>query len=895
MIKTILVDKRNYDQYAFQIINEVKAADFVGVDVETQDDNRHEGLNILCKYDSVTRKKSKSTKLVFDMRRTIMTGFSIYPEGSEYAYYINLNHADVENRLPWEKAKLLLDTLRSDAYFIAHNATYELTAFRSCYGYELPRYICTLQMAVSAFGPDEYPVSAFIAAGQGGIKALTGEILQRAMEFDIENNTMQPGLEELLGKITAKESTAAHSYNGFVEEIAYSYGLKKLVKTFFGHRMTTFEEVLGEKAHMGLLTGEETASYGAEDAYWAVRLFRHLMAYMAQNCPTTVQTFFNQENPMVEVYSSIWVEGMRVNTVAIKAQRDRERSNMAEILRTMKKAVKALLPFDEEPCQGLMEESWYKNNHEKYRKQISDWANSPDRDDDYAQCMQVRGPVSNAWAAEKGHRESTGPNLSHYMPMRVLLYDLCKAKVIRSEGKIQSDGEARGKIKDKLTDENAIAIIDGLNAIAGVEQRMKLYLTPYTLLMDPDTGRLYPTVSSMLASRRMAASNPNPMQLAKRGESTYVRGFFLGDYDDHVVLSTDWSGIELVEIGEFSGDPEFIKAFGQIPHEDLHSGAAADILSVEVPGLTEEIFLALKHIKSEEEFLDTHGHMLANTNRLFTDLKGQKLDISKAFKYWRTEIGKGANFNYWYSGFLGTIGERMGWSTEKTGEATERYRARFHVAEQWRVDLINQVQRDGYITLPDGHRRVRFEATPQWMEYFLNKFQLPGEREDELVRHYNAIWHYVARKIQKRAYNQAVNSMIQGSCATLAKRSVLRINQKFKDLGWTKREARFMIPIHDELVFSVHRDLVPEAVKVIRGTMIDHPDMFKHCKLDASPSVGLTFEPWNPKTAPLGQIELFEAPAIDPVPADKVNGRLNDDEIRAVIDYLFFQQKRLAA
>lgn len=894
MIKTILIDKRNFEQFAFTIINEVKAADFIGVDVETHDDNRHEGLNKLCKYDPDTRKKSKATKLVFDMRRTIMTGFSIYAEGSDTAYYINLNHADVENRLPWDKARLLLDAVREDAYFIAHNAAYELTSFRSCYQFELARYICSMQMAVSAFGPDEYPLSSFIGAGQGGIRGLTGEILQRSYEYDLDTGKMSSGLEELVGKITAKESTAAHSYNGFVSEIAYGYGLKGLVKTFFGHKMTTFEEVLGDKAHMGQLTGEETAAYGAEDAYWAVRLFRHLMAYMAHNCPSTTATFFSQENPMVEVYSSIWQNGMRVNTDAILSRRDQERAGMADILRRMKKAVKALLPFDDDPCEGLLDEPWYKKSHAKYRKQIEDWANSSDSDDDYAQCQQVRGPVSNAWATEKGQPESNGANFSHYMPMRVLLYDLCRAKIIRSEGKIQSDGEARGKIKDKLSDENAIAVVDGLNEIAGVEQRMKLYLTPYTLLMDPETGCLYPTVSSMLASRRMAASNPNPMQLAKRGASTYVRGFFLGDHDDHVVVSTDWSGIELVEIGEFSGDPEFIKAFGQIPHQDLHSGAAADILSVEVPGLTEEIFLTLKRLKEEEEFLASYGHLLTNTNRLFTDLKGQKLPCDKAFKYWRTEIGKGANFNYWYSGFLGTIGERMGWSTDKTGEATERYRARFHVAEQWRVDLINQVQRDGYITLPDGHRRVRFEATPQWMEYFLNKFQLDG-RDDDLVRRYNAIIHYVARKIQKRAYNQTVNSMIQGSCATLAKRSVLRINERFKQEGWGPREARFMIPIHDELVYSVHKDLVPEAINIIRGTMIDHPDLFKHCQLDASPSVGLTFEPWNEKTAPLGQIELFEAPAISPVPSEKVNGRLNDDEVRGVVEYLFDQQRKLAA
>lgn len=887
-MKTVLIDNRNFDQYAIKIINAIKAAPFIGIDVETQDSNRHEGLNTLCKYREDGTKPSNS-KLIFDFQRMVMTGFSLWPENHDEAYYINLNHADVENRLPWSKAKLLVEAKPESATWVAHNAPFELAAFASCYGVYLDNVVCSMQMAVSAFGPDEYDRADFVRAGQGAIRNLLPEIMRKAVRYEPDSGKMPADLEELVGKIIAKESTAAHSYNGFVEEIAYGYGLKQLVKRFFNYQMTTFQEVLGGKAHMGLLTGEEVVAYGADDAIWAVKLFRHLMTYMARNCPDTIRTFFNQENPMIYVYAAIRLGGMRVNTKAIVERREAERRVMAEVLRDMKKVIRGLLPFADEPNEELLAEGWYKSGYTKYRKQIVDWANSPDSTDPFVQCMQVRGPVSNAWATERGAALPTGPNFSHYMPVRVLLYDLLGAKVIRSEGKVQSDGEARGKIKDRLGGSD---LIDCLNKIAGVEQRMKLYLTPYTLLMDPETGKMYPEVSSMLATRRMAASSPNPMQLAKRGESTYVRGFFLADYPDHVVVSIDWSGIELVEIGEFSGDPEFIKAFGQIPHEDLHSGAAADILSVEVPGLNETIFKDLKHLKEREEFIEKHGHILANTNRLFTDLKGQELGFGKVFKYWRTEVGKGANFNYWYSGFLGTIGERMGWSTEKTAEATDRYRSRFHVAEQWRVDLINQGQRDGFITLPDGQRRVRFEATPLWQQYFLDKFQYDNRTNDDVVRRYNAVIAYIARKIQKRAHNQLVNAYIQGSCATIAKRSVLRINAKMKELGWTDREARFMIPIHDELVFSVHRDLVVEFIALARGVMIDHPDLFKVCKLDASPSVGLTFEPWNDKTALLGQVELFELPDIG---LGNVGGRATDDQIRGVVEYLYDQQRLLAA
>lgn len=875
MIQTLLVDARNIDEVTPRIVEAIRGSSFVGLDCETQDDGRHEGLNQFCGYDPVTRKKSAQRKLVFDMRRTVMTGFSLFPEGHDTAYYINLAHADVENRVPLQKAYALLDALNDDAYWIAHNAPFELAVFANALDYPLERVICTLQMAVSAYGPDEYSMTRFGAAGRGGIARLIPALIREAMTYE-RGAEMPSGLSDLVFKIIAKESDADHSYNGFVKSMVYGYGLKQAVKSFFQYDMTTFEQVLGDKAHMGQLTGEEVAAYGADDAYWAVRLFRELMAFMAKNCPQTIDTFFTQENPMVHVFADIWTGGMRVNPPAIYERRASERENAAEVFRKLKATVNKLLPFSDEPHAGLTKtDSWYEKNWKRYRQQIISWAASPDSEVAYDQVSQVRGPVTNAWRSEVGDPESTGPNFSHYMPIRTLIYDLLNQKIIRSDGKTQSDGEARGRLKDRLKDPLGETLIDCLNQIAGIEQRMKLYLTPYTQLMDPETGYMYPVVSSKLAARRMACAVPNATQLAKRGESTYVRGFFEADTPEHVIVSIDWSGIELVEIGEFSGDPEFLSAFGQIPHEDLHGGAAAAILGADIPELTVDMFQGLKRGLIVPD--------IQNRERLFTNLKGEPLSEDKAYKYWRTEVGKGANFNYWYSGFLATIGERMGWSMDKTGEATERYRERFSVAESWRTNLIDEVRQNGYVTLPDGHRRTRFEATALWNELFLDRFMLP-----DVPGGYNEAMRFIARKIQKRAENQTVNAYIQGSCATIMKRSIIRILAEMKRRGWDKRIARFLMPIHDETVWSVHRSYVVEFIKMARGIMIDHPDMFTKCKLDASPSIGLTFEPWHEVKAPMGQVELYELPAIAGVRKDQ---RANDNEVETVVDYLFHQKK----
>ena len=218
----MLIDATNFDALAPQVINEVKAADLIGLDCETEDSGRHEGLNVFCGYDE-EGKKSKQKPLVFDMRRTTMCGFSLYTETSKSPYYINLNHADVENRVSWEKAEHLIKAKPDNAHFLAHNAPFEMAVFRSCYDVDLTGIICTLQMCVSAYGPHEYPHDEWLANGRGGIGNLVPALHRLSEGFD--PNNMSPELSELVYKIIAKESSAEHSWNGFVDNISYGYGL----------------------------------------------------------------------------------------------------------------------------------------------------------------------------------------------------------------------------------------------------------------------------------------------------------------------------------------------------------------------------------------------------------------------------------------------------------------------------------------------------------------------------------------------------------------------------------------------------------------------------------------------------------------------------------------------
>ena len=844
----ILIDARNFDALIDKVTAEVEAAGINGFDLETFDE-AHDAL--------LDYRKEKPKSVIFDVRRTTIAGFSVYPDEGQNSYYFNMNHADKENRLSIRQVlPLIMLLIQKDKLLICHNSTFEITMVMSDWGIDLAQndnVVCTMIQAVTAYNPDEYRHEDFVEQrlkpmgvpinGGPSIFNLVREHFPPDEEGKVDRYNLNGKQRELVGKVVAKSSTAAFSYNGMVKNISYGYGLKGIVQSFFKFKMTTFKECLGDAAHMGELTGEQTASYGADDAYWAVRVYKHLLDYMIKTNPHVVKTFFEQENPMAKHYSQMWFNGLKVNGPAIRERIVMERKAMAQILRDLKVAIRRALPFNDEPHEKMYEK--IKNYRGKngdaylrYRGQIEAFANSPDSDDDYTMVAQVKSSISKAWAKEKGLPEPKGVNLNYFVTMQTLLYDLMELPPQYNQGTLTADKDARAALFKEFSDR---PVINNLGTLAGIVQRMSLFLTPYTGLTDPETNTMHPVISSQLATRRLAASFPNPMQLSKRGESAYIRGFYLPDSDEDCIISLDWSQVELVLIGEFSGDPEFAECYAQKPYRDLHAVAAAPLAAKlkSLPPMT------LEEFKKLEDYKDL-----------------------------RSSLGKGSNFEYWYSGGLWVLGAKLGYGFDDTIELSQRYAEKFAVAEAWRKQVQWDCAMHGFTELPDRTRRVRFESTAVWKNLMLNWFG-----SDPSLKAFGEI---ITKKIQTRSGNQAVNALIQGTCATLAKRSADRIVKECARRGIS---ARFMMPIHDELVWSVNRKQVHEFLEVAKHCMTDHPDIVKNLVLDCTASVGNTFRPYKKEVAPFGQIELDEIPAEFCITSEK-DGRATKEEIDAIMEYL---------
>lgn len=838
-VETILVDARNIETWYPVLLEHCsKEEAFIGYDIESHGRNFHEGLKKLMKVDD--EHFNHGTKLIFDFKRTVITGCSFYFGQSlpDKSFYLNFEHADVENRLAVYRMFELLDRIKtSRGRLIIHNAQYELAVIKGSYNYDLPETLCSMQLCVTAYNPDTYPHSKLIDGVIKGIKPLVINIDRYFHHIPENGLTFQQ--EEILNKFCAKQGDASHSYEGIVKSIAYGYALKKAVKSWFGYQMAEFGETLGEEPDMAALTGQQVASYGADDAIWCYRLFFHMIKWLQVNNPQAIKVYTEVENPITRIFAECTARGMSVNLSEIYRMRDVKRIEAAETLVKMKQVLRQIMPttLPELHPKLLKYEKWYKpESNVKYFNLLRSWLDAPDNVSEYEICTQVSAAVGNAWFQDKNNVYTKPKGLmsiNHFMAMRYILFVICGLDMKVAEGKVLSDKHARSEMGDH-------PILALYAKLGEIEQSMKLYITAYLHMTDPETERMHPSMTSTLATRRTSCSNPNAQQLSKNSESAYVRGFYEADDEDHVLISADYGGIELVAIGAHSQDPEFLKAYGKTNRIDLHTTALSGIL------------------KKPADELKT----LVN------------------YKELRRDIGKVANFGYWFSGALSSTAKVMKWTAEEMWEAVEGYRNQFPVAEKWRTDTIQNVRDKGFVRLKDGLIRYRFEATDQWYELMMIAFNSYGSPAMK-----NFAYHALKR-IQRRAGNQAVNAMIQGCCASLAKRAVIKTEQGIQTRGY---DANIKLLVHDEILASVHKSQALEFCNFLYDIMTEDSEMFPNVSIDSSVAMGFNFQPFNAEhtTGQWGQIELFELnkglPCVDP---SRWGEKANLTERQAILDYL---------
>ena len=104
-------------------------------------------------------------------------------------------------------------------------------------------------------------------------------------------------------------------------------------------------------------------------------------------------------------------------------------------------------------------------------------------------------------------------------------------------------------------------------------------------MVNPRTGRVHTTYAQATAvTGRLASTDPNLQNIPVRtAEGRRIREAFIAA-PGHLLVSADYSQIELRIMAHLSGDPALLKAFGE--GADIHRATAAEIFGVPVAEVT---------------------------------------------------------------------------------------------------------------------------------------------------------------------------------------------------------------------------------------------------------------------------------------------------------------------
>ena len=222
------------------------------------------------------------------------------------------------------------------------------------------------------------------------------------------------------------------------------------------------------------------------------------------------------------------------------------------------------------------------------------------------------------------------------------------------------------KTKQFCTDEEYLQsfahkhrIVDLILEYRGVKKLLSTYVEALPQLVNRRTGRIHTSFNqAVTATGRLSSTNPNLQNIPVRDElGRRIRRAFIPSDDDHLLLSADYSQVELRLMAHLSGDESLIAAFEH--GEDIHAATAARLFHKELDEVTPE----------------------------------------------ERRRAKTANFGIIYGISAFGLSQRLEIPRKEARELIEGYFATYPGVKAYMERVVGQARRDGFVSTIFGRRR----------------------------------------------------------------------------------------------------------------------------------------------------------------------------------------------
>jgi DNA polymerase-1 len=177
-------------------------------------------------------------------------------------------------------------------------------------------------------------------------------------------------------------------------------------------------------------------------------------------------------------------------------------------------------------------------------------------------------------------------NISSPKQLGDILFD--KLRLIDNPKKTKTGQYATGEdVLIRLAADNEI--IRKILDYREIQKLKSTYVDALPFMISPNDGRVHTSYNQAVAATgRLSSTNPNLQNIPIRTEKgKEVRKAFIARNEDYILLSADYSQIELRIMAHFSNDESMIRAFNE--NQDIHSITASRIFNVPVDAVDESM------------------------------------------------------------------------------------------------------------------------------------------------------------------------------------------------------------------------------------------------------------------------------------------------------------------
>lgn len=263
-----------------------------------------------------------------------------------------------------------------------------------------------------------------------------------------------------------------------------------------------------------------------------------------------------------------------------------------------------------------------------------------------------------AKAAEEKVYEAAGVRFNLASPKQLgeVLFE--KLKLDPKAKKTKTGQYATGEdVLLKLANQHSIC--DDILTFRELTKLKSTYVDALPLLINPKTGRVHTSYAQAVAvTGRLSSNNPNLQNIPIRTDKgKEIRKAFVPRDENHVLVSADYSQIELRIVAAISSDANMCEAFKT--GKDIHTATAAKVFNVEESAVTKEMRYKAKSV----------------------------------------------NFGIIYGQGAFGLAENLGIPRAEAKEIIDNYKMQFPNIQQYMNNTINFAKENGYVETLMGRKR----------------------------------------------------------------------------------------------------------------------------------------------------------------------------------------------